>query len=318
MATRIRLVQILFAAVIAITALRGAAMAEELRFSIRVGVLPREYVVHVPPGYSSNTPAPVVIMYHGGGGTAEAARFETGWTGKADEEGFLVVFPEGARPHPSRRAQFIGNPQTWNDGSGRFHAGQHAIDDVGFTRALLDDLQARYAVDGRRIFATGFSNGSSMAYRVGVELSERIAAIAPVASSGLRLGQVLRMQRPMPLLAIAGAADPLNPLEGGVMANGEVKPSIRTTIETWTRLLECPSPPVIDTEVDGLGRTVWRPCRGSAEVEFIIIANMGHTWPGGRSLLPERVVGRTTHRIRAVDVIWEFFRRHPLPAHMRE
>jgi polyhydroxybutyrate depolymerase len=57
------------------------------------------------------------------------------------------------------------------------------VDDVAFLDALLDDLAGAYRVDPRRVFATGMSNGAMMAYRLASELSERIAAVAPVAGT---------------------------------------------------------------------------------------------------------------------------------------
>ena len=145
--------------------------------TIRVGELDRRYTVHVPPGYNGKTFAPVVIMLHGGGGTGEAAATETGWGVKADEAEFLAVFPDAIPPDPTKPSRFRGNPQLWNDGSGRFYLGQKAPDDVGFINAMLDELITKFAVDQRRIFVTGFSNGASMCFRVGAELSKRIAIL---------------------------------------------------------------------------------------------------------------------------------------------
>jgi polyhydroxybutyrate depolymerase len=112
---------------------------------------------------------------------------ETGWVSKADETGFIAVYPQGVREDPSRPPSVLRNPQTWNDGSGRFYAGEINADDTGFTRAMIADLKKRFNVDPKRIYVSGFSNGSPMAFRLGVELSDQIAAIAPLASSGLRL-----------------------------------------------------------------------------------------------------------------------------------
>ena len=150
-------------------------------FIIHLGGMDRHYTVHVPPRYDGKRPVPVVIMLHGGGGTGRAAAFETGWSAKADQAGFLAVYPEATPPDPAKPSQFRTNGQIWNDGSGRFHAGQRGIDDVGFLNAMLDEVAARFTVDPRRVFVTGFSNGASMTFRVGEELSHRVAAIAPAA-----------------------------------------------------------------------------------------------------------------------------------------
>ena len=86
--------------------------------TINVGALKRHYVLHVPASYTGQEPVPLVLMFHGAAGTAQAAIKTTGWVEKAEREGFLVVFPEGTRPDPDK-PPLLGNPQTWNDGSGQ-------------------------------------------------------------------------------------------------------------------------------------------------------------------------------------------------------
>jgi polyhydroxybutyrate depolymerase len=182
--------------------------------AITVNGLERTYIVHVPATYRPQTPLPLVIMLHGGGGTARAAMWVTGWAVKADKEGFLAVFPNAMARDPARRSSFAGNPQLWNDGSDGFYRGRKAPDDVGFIAAMLDDLAARFTVDERQVFLTGFSNGASMSFRVGAELSDRIAATAPVAGA-LWFGPP-KFRHPVSMCYITGTADPLNLIEGGV------------------------------------------------------------------------------------------------------
>jgi polyhydroxybutyrate depolymerase len=295
------------------------AASGESHFSIGVGDLDRHYTVHAPPGYTGKTPIPVVIMLHGGGGTARAAIWETRWTEKADEVGFLAVFPDAMPPDPARPSSFARNPQLWNDGSDRFYPGQKAVDDVGFIEAIMDDLSARFMVNERRIFITGFSNGASMSFLVGARLSNRIAAIAPVAGANWLNPVVL--ERPVPLLYITGNADPLNPVEGGVprLAIGAThkslakrKPPVRESISKWAKALGCPVVPASVTELDGVRTETYGPGRGGAEVIYITVDGLGHMWPGGRSLLPEFMVGKRSDKINGTDVIWEFFKTHAL------
>lgn len=278
--------------------------------------LARRYIVHVPPGYDGKNALPVVIMFHGGGGKARGAMSETGWSAKADRENFLAVYPEGVARDPARHASFARNPQTWNDGSTRMAlaAVQKNIDDVGFVNAMLDDLSTRLRVDPRRLYATGFSNGASMAFRTGRELAARLAAIAPVAGSDW-LDQPAPA-RPIPLLYITGTQDPLNPIDGGPIHIGAksagTKPPVREFIEKWVRMLGCAPQPHVIYDRDGVRGAAYRDCRDHAEVVFYTVAGMGHFWPGGMSHLPERVIGQSSDAINATDVIWEFFRKHPM------
>ena len=136
------------------------------------GGLERSYLVHVPPQYDPATPMPVVLAFHGGGANAGTMVTFGGLNEKADQAGFIVVYPEGTGR--------LERMRTFNAGNCCGHAASQQIDDVAFTRQILDDLEDIANVDRRRIFATGMSNGAMMAYRLASELSDRIAAIAPV------------------------------------------------------------------------------------------------------------------------------------------
>lgn len=288
--------------------------------SIVVNGLKRTYIVHVPGTYKPQAHSPVVIMLHGGGGTARAAMWETQWADKADKEGFLAVFPNAMARDPTRRSSFSGNPQLWNDGSDRFYPDQSVVDDIGFVSAILDDLSARFALDKRRIFLTGFSNGASMSFLVGAQLSDRIAAIAPVA--GALWFDPPMFRHPVPLLYITGTADPLNLIEGGVpkLATGasdkvraKPKPPVRDSILKWGKALGCPATTSGTSYAHGARTETYSPCMGDAEVVYVAVDGLGHTWAGGRSLLPERMVGKKSKSISATDVIWDFFQKHVQP-----
>ncbi len=285
--------------------------------AIAVNGLERTYIVHVPATYRPQTPSPLVIMLHGGGGTARAAMWETEWAAKADKEGFLAVFPNAMARNSAQRSSFAGNPQLWNDGSNRFYPGRKAPDDVGFIAAMLDDLAARFTLDERRVFLTGFSNGASMSFRVGAELSDRIAAIAPVA--GALWFDPPKFRHPVSMCYITGTADPLNLIEGGVpkLATGasdsvraKPKPAVRDSILKWAKALGCPGTAASTSDTNGMRRETYSVCMGTAEVVYIAVDGLGHTWAGGKSFLPESMVGKASNRIRATDVIWEFFQKH--------
>ncbi len=289
-------------------------------FSIRVGDLMRRYVVYVPKSYDGTKAVSVVLMYHGGGGNARHSMKQTKLPEKAEQAGFLAVFPEGTSPDPSKRPSFKNNPQTWNDGSGRFHAGKKNIDDVGFTSELLDDLSSRFNVDKRRVFATGHSNGSSMVYRLGAELAHRIAAIAPVASSGLKVKDP-KPSRPVPMITIQGASDPRNPLEGGevdIFGTKQIRPSPRDSVKTWAQVSGCPADPAVMRKDADIEAVRFAPCRDGAEIVFYVVSGLGHQWAGGTpSTLAANQhdvgVGPYSDKISATDVIWGFFEKHALP-----
>ena len=143
--------------------------------TLKVGDLDRHFIVHVPPGFDAKQKLAVVIMLHGAGGTGQGAISMTNWDQKADRENFIAVFPDGVPANPKRAPAFLSNPQLWNDESGRnARAGFQSNNDVGFISQIIDDLESRFDSDPKRIYVTGFSNGASMTFTIGVELSDKL------------------------------------------------------------------------------------------------------------------------------------------------
>jgi polyhydroxybutyrate depolymerase len=282
-------------------------------FSIKVDNLDRTYVLHAPPSYDATKPLPLVVVFHGGGGNANAAIVTTEFHLKADEAGFLAVFPDGTRPKMDEPYSFRNNPQTWNEGSGRFDSGSKNINDIGFIDAMLDDLGTKFNIDTRRIYATGFSNGASMTYYSGMNLAHRFAAIAPV--SGHLWPEEVKLSRPVPMIFIIGLSDPLNPPDGGVvnvLGRTDIKPPIYDEVVRWAQAIGCS----MDTEViydkDGVKAIRYPEGSDDSEVVFYTVEGLGHCWPGGKELLPESLVGKTSDKLKATDIIWEFFQKYQM------
>lgn len=285
-------------------------------FTISVDDVVRTYLLRVPASYDPAKKWPVVVVFHGGGGTARGVIWETAWDKKADEAGFLAVFPEGTPPDASRPGRFRDNPQTWNDGSGRANIGAvtRGARDVEFVAAMLADLKDRFSVDERRVYVTGFSNGASMAFRVARELSPIIAAAAPFA--GADWLHDVRPKRSVPLLYLTGTADPLNPFAGGEVRIGRrafgTKPPVREMIGQWVKMHGCSGKTRVQYPMDdATGIAYGRPGRPAAVVLGMIDGH-GHHWPGGRSALPDFIGGPNTAKLNATDLIWRFFEEHPL------
>jgi polyhydroxybutyrate depolymerase len=278
---------------------------------LSVGGYDRRYLVHVPPRAAGGGPMPVVLALHGGGSNAEQMRRFSALDATGDREGFLAVFPDGTGR--------LGSMLTWNGGDCCGHGKRQGIDDVAFVRSLLLDLERATPVDPRRIYATGMSNGAIMSYRLACELSDRIAAIAPVAGP-MGIG-VCRPSRPVPVMHFHGTLDDFAPYEGGQgsrSVSGTIFRSVEESVRQWVALLACPSPPRRAVEPGGEAtgmraiRETWGPCRQGAEVVLITIEGGGHTWPGGDSR--RRFLGPVATGVSANDLMWEFFERHPMPA----
>ncbi len=268
----------------------------------------RSYFVHLPPGHDAGKPAPVVLAFHGAGTNAVVMALSTGLSSKADEAGFVVVYPNGTG---SGSLVLL-----WNSGGYAGPGIESRPDDVAFVGAVLDDLAKLIQVDSRRVFATGMSNGGMMCYRLAAELSNRIAAIAPV--SGTLAVERCRPSRPVAVIHFHGTADGRVPFAGpDKQATPFLKyKSVDDTIRTWARLDGCAPKPAIselpDTANDGctVKKEVYGPGKEAVEVILYTIEGGGHTWPG--TSWPITRLGRATHDISANDLMWEFFEKHPM------
>lgn len=276
----------------------------------------REFVLYVPPSYDKLKAVPLVVMLHGMGGTAMNSHKETTWSSKAETETFIVAYPEATRPDANSPPSFRNNPQAWNDGSGRFHASERNIDDVAFIRSMLDLITADYNIDSKRIYVTGFSNGASMTFRIGAEMTDRIAAISP--NAGACWTKELKLAGSLSLCYITGTSDNLNPLIGGFPKlafggknqGGQKKPPVQDTIDKWVKALGCIPTAAGDTTKAGVRTRRYGPGQHGSEVEYITVEALGHHWAGGKSQAPEFLVGKNTEKIHATDVVWEFFVAH--------
>jgi polyhydroxybutyrate depolymerase len=268
----------------------------------------RRYLVHVPPQYDQAAPMPVVLAFHGGGANADTMVAFSGLNEKADEAGFIVVYPDGS----GRLERML----TFNAGNCCGHAAAQDIDDVAFTRHVLDDLETIAAVDRRRIFATGMSNGGMMAYRLAAELSDRIAAIASVG--GPMGTEQCHPRRPVSVIHFHGDADEFAPFRGGRGRgpSGTDFHSVQHAIDAWVDANGCRKPPTTtrfpDRQDDGTTVRQERYDSGTdgAEVVLVVVEGGGHTWPGREPRL--RALGTSTREISANDMMWEFFKRHPM------
>ncbi|HWO06335.1 MAG TPA: PHB depolymerase family esterase [Methylomirabilota bacterium] len=287
-----------------------AAAAERalVPHTLEVDGITRSYHLHVPSAVGP-APAPLVLVFHGGGGTGPGTERLTRFTALADREGFLVAFPEGVE-------------KNWNDGreftSSRAH--RDHVDDVAFVAVLIDAIGRAHAVDPRRVYATGISNGGIFSHYLAAHLSARIAAIAPVVGGIADPPEAwLRPEQPVSVLMLQGTRDPLVPYHGGAVAFGRGK--IIDTEEAarrWAALNGGREPVREPLPADGKDRcgglrTIYPGGRDGSEVTLVRLDGGGHTWPGGAQYLPELLIGRVCRDFDATVLIWDFFKTHPKP-----
>lgn len=280
--------------------------ADDAKAHIRVDGIDRSYVVHAPRVPLPAGGFPVVLAFHGGGGTAESMVRLTRFDAIADARGLVIVYPDGVDRH-------------WNDGRSTI---RNKTDDVAFVRALLEEVGRNYPIDRGRVFATGISNGALFTHRLGCELAGAISAIAPVAGPmPADLAPHCRPSHAVSVLQIEGDADPIIPYGGGKVVDfggrgeGGTVLSAPETVALWGRANGCaavPSPvemlpQTADPDGTQVARTRFLGCGAGAQVVLLTILGGGHTWPGGPQYAPRFVVGQASDQLDASAAIIDFF-----------
>jgi polyhydroxybutyrate depolymerase len=273
--------------------------------SILVGDIKRTYIVHLPAQYKEGQSYPLVFVLHGGTANAENAIRMSQMSLKADKEGFIVVYPNGTGKFEDKLLQ-------WNDGSQRSGHEENTADDIAFFRQLISRLEKEHDIDPKRIYATGISNGGIMTYRLGCELSDVLAAIAPVA--GALNYDKSAPTSPLSLIIFHGTADEYVPYNGGIgkAAGGKqrIDKSVAYAVDYWVKHNGCN--PVPKKEKSGsIIKESYSGGKANTEVVPYTIKGGGHSWPGGINGLRYGNVNPPTHEISATDLIWEFFKKHP-------
>ena len=273
----------------------------------------RTYQVHLPRGYDGRKSLSLVIVLHGGGAPVGSAERMSAMSPKADKEGFIAVYPNGTSALPKK---FL----TWNAWNCCAYALKHDVDDVGFIRALIEKLEKEYNIDPKRIYATGLSNGAIMSYRLGVELSDKIAAIAPVEGA-LNIDNP-RPTNPVSVIIFHGTSDQHVLYNGGVAKKSweravnptmkRVDRSVSYAVSFWVKHDQC-APNSKKEQYGHIVHEVYTGCRDGTGVEVYTVIGQGHAWPGGKNGLYYANVDPPTQEISATDLMWDFFTLHSKP-----
>lgn len=253
----------------------------------------RTYKIYVQTKYKNNRPTPLVVDFHGFGMSALFQYQYTQMWALAEKFKFILVTPQGIE-------------NSWNAGNCCDPAKNLGVQDVQFVSDMIDQIMEDYCINPNRIFATGFSNGGSLSIRLGCDLSDRIAAIAPVASGGLPLS--CKPSRPVPIISFKGTADPtygkaLIAIEMARQKNG------------------CSNETEIYYQEGDVTCIAYKDCDENASVVFCEIEGGGHNWPGtwdlceyvGPIICELYKIGYTTQDIDASRAIWKFFAEHSMP-----
>jgi polyhydroxybutyrate depolymerase len=262
---------------------------------VMVGKTGRAIMLHIP---AEAAPArlPLVMLFHGSGGTARGILDNSRLEATAERYGFILSAADAGIPAEGGFAWNIPGVPTV---TGHVPT-QEDPDDVAFVGATIDWLVAQGCVDPAQVYATGLSGGGRMTSWLGCVAADRFAAIAPVV--GLRAGNPLasnprvpdpatcRPSRPVPVLAFAGDKDTTNPIEGGGSPYWQYPMSV--ALARWAELDGCHGRLRSTTLTNGRTEQHFDNCRAGSEVIGDVLAGAGHVWTADN------------------QAMWAFFARH--------
>lgn len=246
---------------------------------------------------------PLVIVLHGGTGTAHGAAKMTGMNALAQKHNFLVAYPQG-----------VGIIPTWNAYGCCGYANRNKVDDVAFIKELIDNIEELCPVDRHRIYATGISNGGMMCFRLANEMPDTFAAIAPVAASFNFEGEPVG--KPVSVMMVNGLEDQFVPYNGGVGTKSlqkRVDKPASYAVDYWRKRNACRVvPELIDMPKLGLQKKRYFGGKEKSEVVLWTLQDSGHVWPGGinRGNIAQEPQNKN---FRTSEEIWKFFAGHVKP-----
>jgi polyhydroxybutyrate depolymerase len=271
----------LLAAAVALLAPKGAVAAGEIEHTLVSSGVERSYLLHTPAGYPGKA-IPLVFNFHGSLLVPQNQIDASNMSAVADRQGFAVVYPAGIYA--------AGNlHNAWNPDR------EEGVDDIQLVRDIIEDVAKIVKLDRSRIYATGFSGGGRITSRLACELSDVLAAAAPVA--GLQYYAGCTPVRPIAILTIHGNADRFKHYELRDNSPPYWHMGVETAVEKWRAADGCRPKPTVSTFNEKVELRAWTGCRGGAEIAFYVVDGGDHVWPDFSS-----------------EVIWAFFSRHRAPS----
>jgi polyhydroxybutyrate depolymerase len=284
----------------------GATTPGTTTLSLSVNGFNRTVYVHIPLEQGDSSPLPLVLNLHGSGATAlDQAEF-TGMNFASDAEDFIVAYPQGLIPD--------GVGYDWNVPNVPLTGGRAvpkgSANDVSFLTKLVGILEAKYCVNPKMVYATGFSGGARMVSQLACDDSTVFAAVAPV--SGLRRPSPCPTKRAVPIIAFHGSDDKVDPFAGKGEAYWTY--SVSTAAKDWAKQDKCKSKVSTSAPAAGVTEFSYAGCKSGSAVELYEVMGEGHEWPGGPTMPASLVaeLGPQSSAINADKLMWAFFQAHTL------
>jgi len=266
--------------------LAATLQPDDSQRTLTVNGLERTYLLHIPSGINAGQSVPLVFVFHGYSENATYIQQMSGFNDIADKGGFFVVYPSG-------------KDLSWNAGGCCGSGMTENIDEAAFIRQIISDLGTVAKIDPKRTYATGFSNGALLSYRLACEMSDTFAAVAPVA--GALITDPCQPGQSVSVIHFHGLNDPVVPYPGGgtVDGTGQPFPPTEQSIAAWAQIDGCAESPTVE-QTAIFTHTAYTSCKNGTAVELYAVKGIGHIWPS-QYIVPDS------------QLIWDFFAAHPKP-----
>lgn len=251
--------------------------------TLKIGSATRNYVLHVPSGYDGKKAVPLVIDFHGLGGSGPNERTSSPYPAQTDPDGVIMAFPTGLSG-PSGAAWNVG-PCCVKD-----------TDDVAFAKALVSEVKTLACIDPKRVYAVGFSMGGGMSHYLACHASDVFAAVAPAAFDLLKENvDDCKPVRPLSVISFRSTSDPIVPYAGGASSVVSGMPitflGAKATFAKWAEINQCTGAASAE---DAQGCASYSSCKDGVDVVLC-------TKQGG------------SHEAGNAKVAWPILKKHTLP-----
>ena len=245
----------------------------------------RESLLYVPDSYNPTEGAPLMLSFHGFGLDSQIQLEQADMRSLADRDGILLAYPQGTPLGISRFPHWNALPNSPEN--------KTAVDDLGFVRELISQIESDYPINRGRVYASGFSNGGMMAFALACYEKDLVAAVAVVSGQLLDNGETCSPESPIGVITLHGTDDRVIPYEGAV---GQL--SAQEAVDFWVEHNETNTSPQIDTFNDGdmtIERHVYDQGNNGVAVHHYKYLEGQHVW------FNQRVEGAN-----ASELIWNF------------
>jgi polyhydroxybutyrate depolymerase len=249
-----------------------------------LGQIQRSWIVHIPPGYDGTKTFSAILNFHGNTSDAPGEESWSKMSEKANAAGFIVVYPQGYN-------------KSWN--VGRDCCGdalKYNVDDVGFTRHIVEHLTQNYCVAPDRIYVTGMSAGAGMAAKLGCQAADLFAGVSVV--SGAFISPPCQPSRPIAEQQFWGTSDPF-----------VSSTDAQNNRQTFLTVNQCQATPTRTYSHGNATCDTYTGCANGVQVQYCQIQGMGHCWPGNSCTA---ILQPGTGDIFANDEMWDFFQQFTL------